>query len=69
MGQAVSFYNWFKLDTTDAPNAHIKLGVLPDSIVAKTSNTNSSDYKKAETLKENIAFKVVNPKYIEANEK
>ncbi len=67
-GKQSPFYNWFKLDTTDAPNAHIKLGVLPDSIVAKTSNTNSSDYKKAETLKENIAFKVVNPKYIEANE-
>ncbi len=66
-GKQSPFYNWFKMDTTDAPNAHIKLGVLPDSIVTKTSDKNSSDYKRAELLKENIAFKVVNPKYVEAN--
>ena len=67
-GKESPFFNWFKADITDAPNSNIKLGVLPDSLITKTSNKNSPEYKRAETLKENIAFKVVNPKFIEANE-
>jgi len=66
-GKQSPFYNWFKLDLADAPNPHIKLGVFPDSLVTKASDKNSPDYKRAEVLKENTAFKVVNPKYIEVN--
>lgn len=66
-GKQSPFYNWFKMDTVDSPNSNIKLGVLPDSIITKTSDANSPEFKRAELLKENIAFKVVNPKFIEAD--
>ena len=66
-GKQSPFYNWFKLDVTDAPNSNIKLGVFPDPLVTNSTDENSEDYKKAELLKENTAFKVVNPKFIEAD--
>lgn len=68
-GKESPFYNWVKFDKTDAPNGNVTLGVLPDSIVSKTKDQNSDDYKKSQTIKENIGFKVINPKYIEADKK
>ncbi len=68
-GKESESFNWIKFDKTDAPNANVPIGVFPDTIVAKTDDKNSPDYKKAELLKKNIGFKVINPKYIEADGK
>ncbi len=67
-GKQSPFYNWIKFDKTNAPNGTVKLGVLPDTIVPKSKNANSEDYKKSQVLLDNIRFKIVNPKYIESNE-
>lgn len=68
-GKKSPFYNWVKFDKTDAPNTDINVGVFPDAIDSKTKDKNSEDYKKSQTIKENIGFKVINPKYIEADAK
>lgn len=61
-GKDSPFYNWFKLDKSNsAPNSDIRLGILPDSIITKPGEENSEHNKKAQMLKENIAFKIVNP--------
>lgn len=67
-GKESPFFNWFKSDITNAPNSNVLLGILPDALSTKTDDRNSPEYKMAETLKENIAFKVVNPRFIEADE-
>jgi len=64
-GKMSPFYSWFKLDKTDSLNTDFKLGILPDAVETMSTDPESKEYKKAELLKENIAFKIVNPKYIE----
>lgn len=61
-------YNWVKFDKTDAPNGKVPVGVLPDTIISGAKE-GSAAQKKAQTLKENIGFKVINPKFVEADGK
>ncbi len=68
-GKESPFYHWIKFDGTDAPNGTVKLGILPDTIVSPNNkNAKPEDYKKTQTLLNEIRFKVVNPKYIESKE-
>ncbi len=67
-GKESPFYNWIKFDDTDDPNGRVKLGVLPDTIIPPDNkDAKPEEYKKSQTLLENIRFKVVNPKYIESD--
>lgn len=69
-GKESPYYNWVKISPSDAPNGKLQLGILPDGILSSSSNDKGNapspaEYVKSELLKEQVAFKVVNPKYIE----
>lgn len=55
-GKKSPFYDWMKIDKTNAPNTKIELGVFPRKITTD------------KTVLENTAFKIVNPKFIESKE-
>ncbi len=67
-GKESPYYNWVKISPSDAPNGQLQLGILPDGIVPESKEDNPGQYKKSESLKKNIGFKVINPKYIEKGE-